>query len=179
MADRKNRRRRHRADGPGDGVGISSRGTTRGRRRNRCRRRRGGTRLGAETVKRRPRSAAPCTFVIVAVGYDEEATAVMLGPGRTAETMGRAGGSRCRRPARPSTSRCWREGARQVVEMLARRSARPDGVRHRTMLILCGGSPQVFERGKPILQHVRQDYVLLGDIGAGQFGKAMNNFCSG
>jgi 3-hydroxyisobutyrate dehydrogenase-like beta-hydroxyacid dehydrogenase len=45
-----------------------------------------------------------------------------------------------------------------------------------TMLILCGGSPQVFERGKPIYSTFGKDYVLLGDIGAGQFGKAMNNF---
>ena len=45
-----------------------------------------------------------------------------------------------------------------------------------TMLILCGGKPEVFERGKPIYSTFGKDYVLLGDIGAGQFGKAMNNF---
>ena len=34
----------------------------------------------------------------------------------------------------------------------------------------------MFERGKPIYSTFGKDYVLLGDIGAGQFGKAMNNF---
>ena len=45
-----------------------------------------------------------------------------------------------------------------------------------TMLMLCGGKPEVFERGRPIYRTFGKDYVLLGDIGAGQFGKAMNNF---
>ena len=45
-----------------------------------------------------------------------------------------------------------------------------------TMLTLCGGKPEVFERGKPIYGAFCKDIVLLGDVGAGQFGKAMNNF---
>jgi 3-hydroxyisobutyrate dehydrogenase-like beta-hydroxyacid dehydrogenase len=45
-----------------------------------------------------------------------------------------------------------------------------------TMLTLCGGTATVFERGKPIYATFCKDIVHLGDIGAGQFGKAMNNF---
>jgi 3-hydroxyisobutyrate dehydrogenase-like beta-hydroxyacid dehydrogenase len=45
-----------------------------------------------------------------------------------------------------------------------------------TKLTLCGGTAAVFERGKPIYGTFSKDIVLLGDIGAGQFGKAMNNF---
>ena len=45
-----------------------------------------------------------------------------------------------------------------------------------TMLTLCGGKPEVFERAKPIYGTFSKDMVLLGDIGAGQVGKAMNNF---
>jgi hypothetical protein len=45
------------------------------------------------------------------------------------------------------------------------------------MLTLCGGTPEVFERGKQIYStFFCKDIVHLGDIGAGQFGKAMNNF---
>ena len=44
------------------------------------------------------------------------------------------------------------------------------------MLILCGGKSEVFERGKPIYSAFCKDILHLGDIGAGQFGKAMNNF---
>ena len=45
-----------------------------------------------------------------------------------------------------------------------------------TMLTLCGGKPEVFKRGKPIYGTFSKDIVLLGDVGAGQLGKAMNNF---
>src|SRR4029079_5253492 len=39
-----------------------------------------------------------------------------------------------------------------------------------------GGSPYCLQTAKPIYSTFGKDYVLLGDIGAGQFGKAMNNF---
>ena len=45
-----------------------------------------------------------------------------------------------------------------------------------TMLTLCGGKPEVFQRGEPVYRTFSKDIVLLGDIGAGQVGKAMNNF---
>ena len=45
-----------------------------------------------------------------------------------------------------------------------------------TMLTLCGGKDSVFQRGRPIYSAFSKDIVLLGDVGAGQFGKAMNNF---
>ena len=44
------------------------------------------------------------------------------------------------------------------------------------MLTLCGGGAGTFERGKPIYATFCKDIVLLGDVGAGQVGKAMNNF---
>src|ERR1041385_1298376 len=44
--------------------------------------------LGAKIAKTPAEVGKACTFVIVAVGYDEEATAVMTGPGGLLETMG-------------------------------------------------------------------------------------------
>src|SRR6188472_2303654 len=44
--------------------------------------------LGAETAKTPAEVGRACKFVIIAVGYDDEATAVMLGPGGLLETMG-------------------------------------------------------------------------------------------
>jgi 3-hydroxyisobutyrate dehydrogenase-like beta-hydroxyacid dehydrogenase len=35
---------------------------------------------------------------------------------------------------------------------------------------------EVFARAKPIYATFSKDILLLGDIGAGQFGKAINNF---
>jgi 3-hydroxyisobutyrate dehydrogenase-like beta-hydroxyacid dehydrogenase len=45
-----------------------------------------------------------------------------------------------------------------------------------TMLTLCGGTESVFQRAEPILRTFSSDVVHLGDVGAGQFGKALNNF---
>ena len=44
--------------------------------------------LGASIAKTPAEVGRSCKFVIVAVGYDDEATAVMLGPGGLLETMG-------------------------------------------------------------------------------------------
>ncbi len=134
--------------------------------------------LGAETVKTPAEVGKACQFVIVAVGYDEEATAVMTGPGGLLETM-RAGSiigvsSTCT----PEHVKMLAEKARaKGVEVLDAPICRGQMAADTgTMLILCGGKPEVFERGKPIYSTFGMDYVLLGDIGAGQFGKAMNNF---
>lgn len=45
-----------------------------------------------------------------------------------------------------------------------------------TMLSLMGGKQSVFERCEPVFKTFCSDIRLLGDIGAGQFGKALNNF---
>jgi 3-hydroxyisobutyrate dehydrogenase-like beta-hydroxyacid dehydrogenase len=45
-----------------------------------------------------------------------------------------------------------------------------------TLLALAGGKPEVFERARPIYATFCSDIAHLGDVGAGQFGKALNNF---
>ena len=134
--------------------------------------------MGAETVKTPAEVGKACQFVIIAVGYDEEASAVMLDKNGLLETMSPGG-------VIGVSSTCTPEHVKMLAEKAAARGievldapicrgqmAADTG----TMLILCGGKPEVFERGKPIYSTFGKDYVLLGDIGAGQFGKAMNNF---
>ena len=133
---------------------------------------------GAETVKTPAEVGKACTFVIVAVGYDDEAAAVMLDTGGLLETMGPGSVIGMSSTCTPDHVKMLAEKARaKGVEVLDApicrgQRAADDG----TMLILCGGKPEVFERGKPIYGTFGKDIVLLGDIGAGQFGKAMNNF---
>jgi len=133
---------------------------------------------GAETVKTPAEVGKVCTFVIVAVGYDDEAAAVMLDTGGLLETMGPGSVIGMSSTCTPDHVKMLAEKARaKGVEVLDApicrgQRAADDG----TMLILCGGKPEVFERGKPIYGTFGKDIVLLGDIGAGQFGKAMNNF---
>jgi 3-hydroxyisobutyrate dehydrogenase-like beta-hydroxyacid dehydrogenase len=134
--------------------------------------------LGAETVKTPAEVGKACKFVIIAVGYDEEATAVMLGQGGLLETMGAGSVIGVSSTCTPEHVKMLAEKARaKGVEVLDAPICRGQmAAETGTMLILCGGKPEVFERGKPIYSTFGQDYVLLGDIGAGQFGKAMNNF---
>jgi len=119
-----------------------------------------------------------CKFVIIAVGYDDEATAVMLGPDGLLETMGAGSVIGVSSTCTPEHVKMLAEKARaKGVDVLDAPICRGQMAADTgTMLILCGGKPEVFERGKPIYSTFGKDYVLLGDIGAGQFGKAMNNF---
>ena len=134
--------------------------------------------VGADTVKMPAEVGKVCKFVIVAVGYDDEAAAVMLEPGGLLETMGAGSVIAISSTCTPDHVKMLAERARaKGVDVLDApicrgQRAADDG----TMLTLCGGKPEVFERGKPIYSAFSKDIVLLGDIGAGQFGKAMNNF---
>ena len=134
--------------------------------------------LGADTAKTPAEVGRACQFVIVAVGYDDEATAVMLGQGGLLETMGAGSVIGVSSTCTPEHVKMLAEKARaKGVEVLDAPICRGQMAADTgTMLILCGGKPEVFERGKPIYSTFGKDYVLLGDIGAGQFGKAMNNF---
>jgi 3-hydroxyisobutyrate dehydrogenase-like beta-hydroxyacid dehydrogenase len=134
--------------------------------------------LGAEAAKTPAEVGKACKFVIIAVGYDDEATAVMLGQGGLLETMGAGGVIGVSSTCTPEHVKMLAEKARaKGVEVLDAPICRGQMAADTgTMLILCGGKSEVFERGKPIYSTFGKDYVLLGDIGAGQFGKAMNNF---
>ena len=134
--------------------------------------------LGAEAAKTPAEVGKACKFVIIAVGYDDEATAVMLGPGGLLETMGAGSVIGVSSTCTPEHVKMLAEKARaKGVDVLDAPICRGQMAADTgTMLILCGGKPEVFERGKPIYSTFGKDYVLLGDIGAGQFGKAMNNF---
>lgn len=136
------------------------------------------TALGAELRATPAEVGQACGLVIVAVGYDDEAAAVMLDRGGLLETM-RAGAviavsSTCT----PEHVKMLAEKARaKGVELLDAPICRGQRAADAgTMLTLCGGTAAVFERAKPVYGTFSKDIVLLGDVGAGQVGKAMNNF---
>jgi 3-hydroxyisobutyrate dehydrogenase-like beta-hydroxyacid dehydrogenase len=134
--------------------------------------------LGAAVAATPAEVGRSCAFVIVAVGYDSEAEAVILGKDGLLETM-KAGS------IIGVSSTCTPEHVKMLAEKAHARGvevldapicrgqrAADDG----TMLTLCGGKPEVFQRGEPVYRTFSKDIVLLGDVGAGQVGKAMNNF---
>ena len=117
-------------------------------------------------------------FVIVAVGYDEEATAVMLGDDGLVGAMAAGSVVAVSSTCTPEHVRWLAEQAQQqgidVLDAPICRGAR--AADEGTMLALMGGKAEVFERSRPIYRAFCSDVAHLGDIGAGQFGKAMNNF---
>jgi 3-hydroxyisobutyrate dehydrogenase-like beta-hydroxyacid dehydrogenase len=134
--------------------------------------------LGAEIAKTPAEVGRACKLVIVAVGYDDEAEAVMLGAGGLLETMGAGAVIAVSSTCTPEHVKMLAEKARaKGVDVLDAPICRGQMAADTgTMLTLCGGKPEVFERAKPVYATFSKDIVLLGDIGAGQFGKAMNNF---
>ncbi len=117
-------------------------------------------------------------FVIVGVGYDDEATAVMLGENGLLESMGAGSIIAISSTCAPEHVRMLDERAGErgvdVLDAPICRGARAadDG----TLLALIGARADVFERARPIYQAFCSDVVHLGEVGAGQFGKSMNNF---
>ena len=117
-------------------------------------------------------------FVIIAVGYDDEVNEVMLGRCGLLESLdGRAIvaiSSTCTPENVKALAARAGEKNIDVLDAPICRGARAadDG----TLLALVGGKPHVFERARPIYQAFCSDIAHLGEVGAGQFGKAMNNF---
>jgi 3-hydroxyisobutyrate dehydrogenase/2-hydroxy-3-oxopropionate reductase len=117
-------------------------------------------------------------FVIIAVGYDEEASAVMSGPNGLLNTMGKgsviAVSSTCTPDhVRELAKKAEEKGIELLDAPICRGQQAADAG---TMLTLCGGKPEVFNRAKAIYGTFSSDVEHLGVFGAGQFGKALNNF---
>lgn len=133
---------------------------------------------GATPMKSPAEVGKAARFVIVAVGYDDEAAAVMLDKNGLLETMSAGSVIAVSSTCTPDHVKMLAERAREKgVDLLDApicrgQRAADDG----TMLTLCGGTTEVFERGKPIYSTFCSDIAHLGDVGAGQFGKALNNF---
>ena len=133
---------------------------------------------GAQTVKTPAEVGKASRFVIVAVGYDEEAAAVMLDKAGLLETMAAGSVIAVSSTCTPDHVKMLAEKASaKGVELLDAPICRGQMAADAgTMLTLCGGKPAVFQRAEPILRTFSSDVAHLGDIGAGQFGKALNNF---
>jgi 3-hydroxyisobutyrate dehydrogenase-like beta-hydroxyacid dehydrogenase len=134
--------------------------------------------LGAEVRATPAEVGRACEFVIVAVGYDDEASAVMLDNGGLLETMQAGSVIAVSSTCTPEHVKMLAGKARgKGVEVLDAPICRGQRAADAgTMLTLCGGKAEVFQRGEPIYRTFSKDIVLLGEIGAGQVGKAMNNF---
>ena len=133
---------------------------------------------GAQTVKSPAEVGKAVKLAIVAVGYDDEAAAVMLDKDGLLETMAPGCAIVVSSTCTPDHVKMLAERAQaKGVDLLDAPICRGQMAADAgTMLTLCGGSEAVFERARPVLATFCSDIKHLGDVGAGQFGKALNNF---
>ena len=119
-----------------------------------------------------------CTFVIIAVGYDDETMAAAAGEDGLLETMEPGTVIAVSSTVAPDTVRdlektAARKGVYVCDAPLCRgRWAADEG----TLLALFGGTDTVVERAKPVYAAFSSDIHHMGEVGFGQFAKAMNNF---
>jgi 3-hydroxyisobutyrate dehydrogenase-like beta-hydroxyacid dehydrogenase len=133
---------------------------------------------GATSIDSPAAVGAASRFVIIAVGYDDEAYEVMLGTNGLLETMAAGSIIAVSSTCTPEHVRMLAQHAEakgvEVLDAPICRGAR--AADEGTMLALVGGKPDVVERSRPVYQTFCSDVAHLGEIGAGQFGKSMNNF---
>lgn len=133
---------------------------------------------GAEVASSPAGVGKACTFVIIAVGYDDETMAAASGEDGLLETMEPGTVIAVSSTVAPNTVRdlekaAARKGVYVCDAPLCRgRWAADEG----TLLALLGGTDAVVERARPVYAAFSSDIHHLGEVGFGQFAKAMNNF---
>lgn len=117
-------------------------------------------------------------FVIIGVGYDEEANQVVLGHEGLIETLSAGSVIAVCSTVAPTTVKALDRaaGAKGIAVLDAPicrgRFAADEG----TLLALLGGTDEVVTRSRPIFRTFCSDIAHLGEVGHGQVGKALNNF---
>lgn len=133
---------------------------------------------GAEAASTPAEVGKACTFVIIAVGYDDETMAAASGRDGLLETLEPGTVIAVSSTVAPKTVRdleiaAARKGVYVLDAPICRgRWAADDG----TLLALFGGTDAVVERARPVYEAFSSDIHHLGGVGFGQFAKAMNNF---
>jgi 3-hydroxyisobutyrate dehydrogenase-like beta-hydroxyacid dehydrogenase len=133
---------------------------------------------GAHVVESPAELGRHTQFVVISVGYDDEVTQVMLAEDGLLATLqpGSVIGisSTCTPEHVRSLAAKSAEKHVSIVDAPVARGAR--AIDAGTMLGLVGCKPELFDRAKAIYGTFCADVVHIGDVGAGQFAKAMNNF---
>jgi len=133
--------------------------------------------LGASAADTPAELGRSCSFVILGVGYDEEVNAVTLGPQGLLETLAPRSIIAVSSTVAPDTVKALDEKARakgcDVLDAPIRRGRwfADEG----KLLALFGGRPDVVERGRAVYSAFSSDIAVLGEVGHGQVGKALNN----
>ncbi len=115
-------------------------------------------------------------FVLMCLGDDPDVRAVFdqlessLGAGMTVidHTTASAG------LARELATRCKAKGARFIDAPVSGGEA---GAINGKLTIMCGGEPAAFAAAEPVMNAFARKITLIGDTGAGQLAKSVNQIC--
>src|SRR3990167_3358737 len=115
-------------------------------------------------------------FVLMCLGDDPDVRAVFdqfessLGAGMTVidHTTASAG------LARELAARCKAKGARFIDAPVSGGEA---GAINGKLTIMCGGEPAAFAAAEPVMNAFARKITLIGDTGAGQLAKSVNQIC--
>ncbi len=123
--------------------------------------------------------AGRCDALVLCVSADSDVLEV-----NAALTPGLRAGALvidCSTVSRETAQRAAGELAEVGAELLdAPVSGGVEGARNATLTIMCGGTPEVFQKAQPVLSAIGQRIVHMGPVGSGQATKAVNQvLCAG
>ncbi len=133
--------------------------------------------LGAGVADTPAELGGKTSFVILGVGYDEEVNAVTLGQHGVLETLVAGSIIAVSSTVAPDTVRALDSKARErgcdVLDapICRGRWFADEG----KLLALFGGKPETIARGRAVYSAFSSDIAVLGEVGHGQVGKAINN----
>jgi 3-hydroxyisobutyrate dehydrogenase-like beta-hydroxyacid dehydrogenase len=135
--------------------------------------------LGIETAESPADAARRTVLALVVVGFDDQAMQVVSDPDTGLLAGARAGFviAMCS-TVESTTSTTLAAVAEKVGVVLidATLCLGEPAAEDASMLIMCGGADAVLDRIDPVLRTVGKDIYRLGDVGAGQVGKMLNNY---
>lgn len=135
------------------------------------------TGLGAKGAATAGDVAGSSDLTLVIVVDDVQVRETLAGPGGALERAAPGSIVAICSSVRPQTCRdISDDGARRGVEIIDVALARGErGAESGELLLLCGGPTEVIDACRPAFSAFATDVVRVGDVGAGQVAKAVNN----
>jgi 3-hydroxyisobutyrate dehydrogenase len=132
---------------------------------------------GAKSAASAAEVAKAADFVIIAVGFDEEAKSVTTGPGGLLESLKPGSIIAISSTVSPKTAQlldraAQAKGSDVLDAPICRGGWSAD---QGTLLALFGGKPEVVERSRAVYGSFSSDIIHVGEVGHGQVAKTMNN----
>ena len=127
-----------------------------------------------------PREAAAVADIVFAcVGNDEDLRSVVLGPDGAFAGMKPGAVFVDHTTASASVAReLYQEAQKRGLHFIdAPVSGGQAGAVNGVLTVMCGGDAPVFERVKPVAMAFSRAFTLIGDAGAGQLAKMVNQIC--